>query len=229
MRILIPYYSRSGHTERLALALADELRCRGHEVALEKIEAERRHGKWRLTLPLFSTLPVLPFYLWIAPFRRWWLKRYPQAEMPIKPLAYPDVSHFDRICIGGPKWLYIAYPVARYLRQVAGIEGKRIGAFATFCGPPLEVFELHMLFEPLRQRIAARQAELKTTLAISSHFHEFFFFHEMEYVFRLASRIRFRRSLRDFMLDSAWGQAELRRYCDQLCASEQPDTLHSEN
>ncbi|MBI1890756.1 MAG: flavodoxin family protein [Burkholderiales bacterium] len=219
MNILIPYYSRSGHTERLAHVLAEELRKRGHEITLEKIEVERRRNKWRLALPLLSTLPVLPLYLWIAPFRRWWLQHYPQPEMPIKPLSHPHVAAFDAICLGGPKWLYIAYPIARYLRQVEGLEGKRIGAFATFCGPPLEVFELQMLFEPLRQRIGNRGAELKTTLAISSHFHEFFFRHEMEYVFRLVSRLRFGRSLRSFTLDSPWGMTEVQRFCDELCNS----------
>jgi hypothetical protein len=216
MNILIPYYSRTGHTEDLALALAAELRRRGHKVTLEKIEAARRPSKWRLTLPLLSTLPVLLPYLWIAPFRRWWLRRYPQAEHDIGPLKHPDVSAFDCICLGGPKWLYISYPIARYLQLASGLGGKRVGAFATFCGPPLEVFELQMLFEPLRHHIEKRRAELISTLAISSGFHEFFFFHEMEYLFRLISKLRFKRSLSSYSLDSEWGKNELRRFCDQL-------------
>lgn len=219
MRILIPYYSRSGHTEQLALTLASELRRRGHSVVLEKIHVEQAVSKWRLTLPLLSTLPVLPFFLWNAAFRRWWLGRYRQAEQAIAPLDWPDVAQFDRICLGGPKWLYIAYPVARYLEQVRGLAGKPVGVFATFCGPPLAVFELEMLFDPLRRRLENRQAQWLAALAISSHHHEFFFFNEMEWVFRLVSRIAFRRPLQSFTLGSAWGRDQVEQFCDTLCAS----------
>jgi hypothetical protein len=225
MRILIPYYSRSGHTEQLALALADTLRNRGHQVTLEKIRPQQKVSKWKLVPPLLSTLPVLPAYLWLTPFRRWWLQRYRQPQMAIAHPAFPDVSGFDCICLGGPKWLYIAYPLARYLQQVNGLEGRRIGAFATFCGPPLPVFELEMLFSPLQQRIAARGGSLRATLAISSGFHEFFFFNEMEYVFRLISRLVFRRPLASYALNSEWGQHEIAVFCDTLLGSEsQPST-----
>jgi hypothetical protein len=220
MRILIPYYSRSGHTEQLALTLADRLQARGHQVTLEKIRLECEVSKWKLVPPLLSTLPLLPFYLWLAPFRRWWLRHYPQPQMAIRPLAFPDVSGFDCICLGGPKWLYIAYPLARYLQQVNGLEGRRIGAFATFCGPPLAIFELEMLFAPLRQRIAARGGNLLTTLAISSGFHEFFFFNEMEYVFRLISRLAFARPLASYSMQSPWGQRQIDDFCHRLLGTE---------
>lgn len=223
MKILLAYYSRTGNTEELALRLAKEFAHRGHEVSLEKIETLQTRSKWRLALPLLSTLPVLPLYLWVAPFRRWWLRRYPQAQLPIRALKQPDVSGFDRICIGGPKWLYIAYPVARYLQQVTGLTGKRTGAFATFCGPPLPVFEMEMLLSPMQRLVQEKGAVVTAQLAVSSHFHEFFFFHEMEYVFRLASRLCFQRSLRSFTLDSAWGQAEVNRFCDRLCNADVPD------
>ncbi|CAN5188283.1 hypothetical protein BH11PSE11_BH11PSE11_19820 [soil metagenome] len=217
MKILLPYYSRSGHTEQLALVLARELQARGHSVTLEKIRVESERSKWRLALPLLSTLPLLPLFLGSANFRRWWLQRYPQAQQAIEPLAHPDVSEFDCLCIGGPKWLYVAYPIARYLQQIRGMEGKPVGAFATFCGPPLAVFELEMLFSPLGHRIESRGGRMISSLAISSHFHEFFFFNEMEFVFRLISRLAFKRPLRTFGLSSPWGQDEVARFCDALC------------
>lgn len=62
--------------------------------------------------------------------------------------------------------------------------------------------KLALLFSPLRQRIEARGGAIMAHLAISSHFHEFFFFHEMEYVFRLLSRLCFHRSLRSYTLES---------------------------
>lgn len=217
MNILLPYHSRTGNTERLALQLAEILRQRGHRVTLEKIEVVQSRSKWRLVPPLLPTLPVLPLYLGSTRFRHWWLARYRQAEQDIRPLVHPDVAAFDCICLGGPKWLYISYPVARYLQQVRGMQGKPVAAFATFCGPPLEVFEMEMLFAPLRRRIEEKGGMLQATVALSSHFHEFFFFHEMEYVFRLVSRLAFGRSLRSFTQESEWGQEKIRRFCDQLC------------
>jgi hypothetical protein len=217
MKILLAYYSRSGHTEKLALQLRKELEKQGHDVAVENIASLLAPSKWLLVPPLWSALLVLPLVLWVPGLRRWWFKRYPQPEFEIAPLRHTDVSAFDLVCIGGPKWLYIAYPLARYLKTVKGLAGKRVGAFATFCGPPLEVFELEMLFAPIEHRLVAAGAHLRATLAVSSHFHEFFFFREMETLFRLISRLRFRRSLRSFVLDSPWGQAEVERFCRTLC------------
>lgn len=219
MKILIPYYSRSGHTERLAHKLAEELGARGHEVVLEKIQAVRERNKWLLVPPLLPLLPMLPLYLVHAPFRQRWLNRYRQQEQDIGQLAHPDVSGFDLILLGGPKWLYIAFPVARYLNTVSGLNGKKIGAFATFCGPPLRVFELEMLFHPLRHRIEAKGAELFDMLAISSNHHPFFWFGEMEAIFRWISKLAFKRSLSEFTLHSEWGRREVQRFCDSVEAA----------
>jgi hypothetical protein len=216
MKILVAYHSRSGHTEALAFRLRGELEARGHAVSMEKIAPVATPNKWRLLPPLWPALLLFPLFLWFASFRRWWFKRYPQAESDIQPLRHPDVSAFDLVCLGGPKWLYISYPLARYLSLVEGLAGKKVGAFATFCGPPLEVFELEMLFTPIAHRLVARGAELAATLAVSSHFHEFVFFREMEYLFRLVSRLRFGRPLRAFTLDSPWAGERIDSFCRQL-------------
>lgn len=218
-KILVPYYSRSGYTQQLAITLADELSARGHEVVLERIVAVQERNKWLLTPPLLPLLPFLPIYLMHAPFRHWWLGHYRQQEQDIKPLAYPDVSGFDIILLGGPKWLYISYPVARYLNTAKGMAGKRIGTFATFCGPPLEVFELEMLFSPLADRISAKGASVIGTLAISSQYHPFFFFGEMESLFQWISKKIFNRPLNEFTLNSEWGQREIKRFCDSIEAA----------
>lgn len=214
MKILIASYSRSGHTSQLSARLEQELRRRGHVVVVENIASTQSVSKWRLALPLLSTLPVLPLLLCVPPFRRWWLRHYPQAEQDLQPLQYPDVSGFDRVCLGAPKWLYLAYPLARYLRQVRGLHGKPVGAFATFCGPPLRVFELEMLFVPLRHRVEAQGGRMVSSLAVSSGYHEFFFFHEMEYVFRLLSWLAFSRPLNSFALNSAWAEEEVGHFCN---------------
>jgi hypothetical protein len=216
-RVLIVHYSRSGYTARLARALAQEIRRRGHAVDTEAIQVERDWNKWLLPLPLLPVLPVLPFYLLSARFRRFWHRVLFQPEQAIRPLAFPDLSAYDWVLLGTPKWLYLSYPVARWLNAVGGLEGRRVAAFATFCGPPLEVFEMEMLFAPLADRLRARGAILVDRLAVSSGYHPYFFFGEMEALFRFVSRRAFGRPLADFTLDGEAGQAALRRFCDEIC------------
>lgn len=216
MRILIVHYSRSGHTARLATELAQALAARGHAVAREEIRPLREWNKWLLVVPLLPLLPFLPLYLAWAPFRRLWHAVYFQPEQAIRPLAHPDVSGFDLVLLGTPKWLYLAYPVARWLRTAQGLAGRRVAPFATFCGPPLEVFEVEMLFAPLDARIRRRGATVAGRLHVSSAHHPFFWFGEMEGLFRWLSRKAFGRPLADFTLDGELGRAAVRRFCDAL-------------
>lgn len=216
MRILIVHYSRSGHTARLAEVLAREMAQHGHAVEREVIGVVRDWNKWLLPVPLLPLLPFLPLYLAWAPFRRLWHRIYFQPEQAIRPLAHPDVSAFDLVLLGTPKWLYIAFPVARWLKTVRGLAGRRVAPFATFCGPPLEVFEVEMLFDPLDALIRKRGGEVVGRLHVSSAYHPFFWFGEMERLFRWLSRKAFRWPLDDFTLDGAVGQAEIERFCDAV-------------
>lgn len=215
-RILIVHYSRSGHTARLANVLTEELRRRGHEVATEAIRAEREWNKWLLPIPLLPLLPVLPFYLASSRFRRFWHRHYYQPQQAIRPLVNTDVSGFDLVLLGTPKWLYLSYPVARWLDTVRGLQGMRVAGFATFCGPPLKVFEIEMLFQPLEARLRSLGANPAGSLAISSDHHDYFFSGEMRALFRWLSRKVFGRPLRDFTLDGEIGQAQMRRFCDEF-------------
>jgi len=216
-RALIVHYSRTGHTARLAAALAAEMRRRGCEVDTEAIRVERDWNKWLLPLPLLPLLPVLPVYLISPRFRCVWHRIYPQPEQAIRPLAFPDVSAYDLVLLGTPKWLYLSFPVARWLKTVRGLEGKRVAPFATFCGPPLKVFEMEMLFDPLESRLRALGATVVDRMAVSSNYHPYFFFGEMERLFRFISRTVFKRPLADFTLDGEVGKAEVQRFCDVVC------------
>jgi hypothetical protein len=93
---------------------------------------------------------------------------------------------------------------------------ERLGVFATFCGPPLEVFELEMLFRPLKCRINAKGANVFDTLAISSQYHPFF---KMEHIFQWISKKTFNRPLSEFSLDSQWGRKGVARFCDNIEAA----------
>ena len=216
MRVLVVHYSRSGHTARLADALAREARSRGHEVVTEAIRVQRDWNKWLLPIPLLPLLPVLPVYLLSTRFRRFWHGVFRQQEQAIRPLTYADVSDFDRVLLGTPKWLYVSFPVARWLNTVEGLNATHVATFATFCGPPLKVFEIEMLFDPLEATLRAKGAVTGERLAISSDFHPYFFFGEMRALFRWISSKAFGRPLHEFTLDGAAGQSEFRRYCDAL-------------
>jgi hypothetical protein len=218
MRILVAYYSRTGHTARLAEALAAEARRRGHAVTVERIQAVRDWNKWLLPIPLLPLLPLLPLYLASARFRRVWHRIHHQPQQAVRPLAVPDVAGFDLVLLGTPKWLYLAYPVARWLDTVTGLAGRRVAGFATFCGPPLEVFELGMLFEPLEAQLRARGAVPAGRLAISSDDHPYFFFNEMQRLFRWIALKAFGRPLADFTLDGEVGRAEFERFCERVLA-----------
>ncbi|MCG2585955.1 hypothetical protein [Massilia sp. TS11] len=218
MRILLATFSRSGHTAALGDCLAARLRAAGHTVDCETIRPLTRPNKWRLVPPLLPALPVLPLILGWRAFRAWWLRHYHQPQQDIAPLAYPDASAYDRVLIGGPKWLYLAYPVARYLQQLQGLDGRTVGVFATFCGPPLEAFEKELLFVPYAQCLGARGARLASCLSVSSGYHEFFFLHEMEWLFRGLSRLCFGRPLSSFGADSPWAEQEIGRFLRELGA-----------
>jgi hypothetical protein len=212
MKILIAYYSRSGHTEKLAEIIVKELMSRGHTVVIDRIKAVREPSKWLLLAKQIYTYPLIALALYNLPFRRWWLQHYPQVEADIQPLIYPDLSEFDLVCIGGPKWAEISYPVARYLKQVKGLQNKKVGVFATFGGPPLEVFELELINKPVSDRIQRLGGTVVATLGLSSAYHELHILPLM----RLASRIVFGRPLESFTVDSEYGKAKIKKFCDRI-------------
>lgn len=211
MRVLIAYYSRTGYTGTLAQRIAEELESRGHEVVFERIEMVRQRSRWNLLFRQIYQYPIVALCLLSSSFRRWWLKHYIQPEDDVQPLAHPDVSEFDRVSIGGPKWCYISYPVSRYLRLLKGFQHKKVSAFSTFGGPPFEVFEIELLFKPMNDRIQALGGTLIATLGLSSNYHEL----GILGIFRLATRIVFRRSLESFTVDSEYGKQKIKEFCDQ--------------
>lgn len=56
----------------------------------------------------------------------------------------------------------------------------------------------------------------RDTLAIFSNYHPFFWFGEMEELFRWISKKAFQRPLSEFTLESQWWQAEVKRFCDRI-------------
>jgi hypothetical protein len=214
MRILIAYFSRTGSTEKLAAALADELKSKGHAVEFEVIKPVVYYSLLREVSRDFPRYPSILFSLASSSWRRHHIATYNQVEEDIRSLKYPDVSEFERICIGGPKWAQISYPVARYLRTVRGIRGKKVGSFATFGGPPLKVFELELIEKPMARLLGRMGAEVVANLGVSSAYHEA----GILPLFRLLSRLKFGRPIEDFKLGTEYANRGVQDFCDNLLA-----------
>ncbi len=212
MRILMAYFSRTGSTEKLASALADELRSRGHAIEFEVIRPAVHYSPLREASRDFLRYPSILFSLASSAWRRHHVATYSQVEEDIQSLKYPDVSEFDRICIGGPKWAQVSYPVARYLQTVRGMRGKKVGSFTTFGGPPLKTFELELIEKPMARILGQLGAELVANLGVSSAYHEL----GIMPLFRLHSRLTFGRSIEDFKLGSEYASRGIQKFCDDL-------------
>jgi hypothetical protein len=212
MRILCAYFSRTGSTEKLAAALGDALAARGHSIDFEVIKPEIPYSWIRLVSFDIPRYPSILLSLTNSRWQRHHLKTYNQVEQDIQPMKYPDVSAFDRICIGGPKWAQISYPVARYMQTVRGIRGKQVGIFATFGGPPLKTFEVDFVEKPMRRLLERMGAEVIANLCVSSAYHEA----SIMPLFRLMSRIGFNRPIKDFMIGSEYANNGIQKFCDNL-------------
>ncbi|VFQ42793.1 flavodoxin family protein [Desulfoluna butyratoxydans] len=220
MNILIVCYSRTGCTEKLAERIAHELSSRGHAVARDFLEVESEKSCWSLLFRQIHQYPLVGLSLISASFYHWWLNIYHQPEDDIHPPMFPDVSGFDHVCIGGPKWAYTSYPIARYLKKIKGLQHKPVSAFATFGGPPLKRFELDFIFTPMNRQIQNAGGSLVSTLGLSSNYHEL----HLIGIFRLFSQLVLRRPLRSFTVDSDYGRQELTSFCNKI---EQETSRHS--
>lgn len=206
------YFSRTGSTEKLALALADELKARGHSIEFEVVKPEAQYSWIRLVSFDIIRYPSILLSLVSSWWKQHHLETYNQVEQDIQPLKYPDISGYDRICIGGPKWAQISYPIARYLQTVRGIRGKKIGAFATFGGPPLKTFELELIEKPMARLLGRMGAEVIASQCVTSAYHEA----SIMPLFRFMSRLSFNRPIEDFMLESEYARTGIQKFCDDL-------------
>lgn len=110
MRILVAYYSKTGVTEKVALALRETLEEKGHNAELAKITPKEelkaaQYKKDGKDIELKS--PVL------------------------------DVQKFDLVIVGTPVWGFCPTPIVlSYLRALQNTEGKKFALFATCTALP---------------------------------------------------------------------------------------------
>lgn len=212
MKILIACYSRTGFTEKLAERIEQELTSRGHTVKRDRIDVVTEKSNWNQLFRQIHQYPLVGLAVVSSSFYRWWLKNYHQPEDKIHPCDYPEVSGFDHVCIGGPKWCYTSYPIARYLKQIKGLDHQPVSAFATFGGPPLKMFELEFIFRPMNRQVQRAGGRMVSMLGLSSNFHEL----HLIWIFRLVSWLFFRRSLKSFTTDSDYGKEKIQVFCDEI-------------
>jgi hypothetical protein len=212
MNILMAYFSRTGHTEKLAKIIGDELQKRGHSLTWEVIKPSVLYSwLWEIARDL-PRYPSIGCSIFSSRWRDHHIRTYNQVEEDIQPMQYLDVSRFDRICVGGPKWGQISYPLARYLKTVQGIHGKKVGSFATFGGPPFKTFEIELIEKPMSRLLESMGAQLVANVYVSSAYHEA---HLMP-LFRLLSLVCFARPIEHFTLGSDYANAGIQAFCNDL-------------
>ena len=209
MRILLAYYSRNGHTEELTKAIEDALRLRGHDIEIEVVRATNMpNNSWSLLARCLPGVPYILFSCFVTP-----LKRYVQPETDIAPLSYPDVSQFDRVIVGGPKWMHLSFPIARYLKQVRGLAGKRVAGYSSFCGSPAQMnFEIYAYFSPFNDLVRAAGGKVIAQLGISSAHTDILLLPTAW--FKMLCRVRFKRPLSSYTIDSKWGKLQIVHFCN---------------
>jgi hypothetical protein len=205
MKILLSYYSKEGHTEKLANIIREALKSRGHDVECEIIKPTNLPSKWGLVLKCIPGIPRLLFSTFV--FR---LRRFYQYEVEIEPLKHPDASRFDCIIIGGPKWMHLSFPVARYLKQVKGLSGKKVAGFATFAAPPFEHYQMYAYFHPFNMRVRGQGGRVIARLGVSTTHQDYPLIMPM---YRLFSFLRFGKSVDNFLLGTEWAKEETARFC----------------
>lgn len=212
MNILVAYFSKTGNTEKLAVSIGDELIRRGHSVEYETIKPSVSYSWFREVARDFPRYPFIALSLLNTKYRERYLRKYNQVEEDIQALKYPDISAFDRICVGGPKWAQMSYPVARYLQIIRGIRGRKSGIFATFGGPPLKVFEIELIYKPMTILIERMGASVVARVAVSSAYHAA----GIMPLFRFLSWLQFSKPIESFTLKSEYAHKGIMDFCDHI-------------
>lgn len=119
MTALVIYYSRSGHTERLARRIANQLGAERVEITAKRYRSS---------------------------FFGYWLAAFDSLTGRMPTIAHPplDIAAFDIVAIGAPVWTsYLATPIRAFLKENRDLPG-RVGIFITSGShsPPEATFKM---------------------------------------------------------------------------------------
>ena len=138
MRVLVIFFSWTGTTRKVAEALARLLRSEAL-VTVEEIQPvrSRTYLEWLL------------------------LSAIPSSKVRIKP-AISDLSSYDIVFLGLPKWTLSCPPVNKYLESISNFEGKGIVPFMTYGG-----FDQLRFMAAIVSILRRKKMRMVATLAIS--------------------------------------------------------------
>ena len=108
-RLLVAYFSRTGNTKRVAQSLYERLRG-VYEVELTEIAP--RHARSYLHWLAYSFVPGS------------------EVDVENRPT---DLSSYDGVLLGFPKWTFSCPPLNRFIRNLSGLEVPKFFLFMT-CG-----------------------------------------------------------------------------------------------
>lgn len=137
MRVLITYFSRTGHTRHVAEELAKHLSQR-HEVELHEIHPLRERS----------------YFNWLA------RSFVPRSQVAIES-GSADLTPYDLVLLGTPKWTLSCPPVNRYLSLTKATSGQPLGIFMTFGG-----FDQERYLRALVRRLGAQGFSVVGALAL---------------------------------------------------------------
>jgi flavodoxin len=110
MNIAIAFHSKTGSTEKTALAIKGQLEKKGHSVTFLKLVPERDLKAYQY--------------------------RKNGKELKLKKVV-SDVKKFDLVVVGTPIWGFSPTPIVlSYLRSLKNTSGKRFALFATCTALP---------------------------------------------------------------------------------------------
>lgn len=137
MRILVIHFSFTSHVGKLAQDIAAELRTTG-EVTCAIIEPQVQRTVWN------------------------WLARsfVPGWRVPIRPVI-ADLTSYDLVCLGFPKWTFNCPPVNEYVRLMRCRPGQELALFMSYGGFDQERYLTNMV-----RKVSRRGARVVATLAV---------------------------------------------------------------
>ena len=137
MKILLAYFSWTGHTEKVAGEIHRLLKG-SHQVEMCRIHPVKARGYWR----------------WLA------LSFLRGSRVRITPTV-TDLRPHDLLILGSPKWTVSCPPLNQYIRLLTGHAGKRLIYFMTFGGFGQERFR-----DMIVRRVERRGLRVEGTLLV---------------------------------------------------------------
>ena len=136
MKTLIVYFSRGGTVEAVAERIRAELSA-STQLTVARIEPEKLRGYWGWLLRSF----------------------FPRSQVPIQ-LTITDLTPYDVICLGFPKWTYACPPVNQYLQEMENCETKDFALFMCHRG-----FDQNRYLKSMVKQVSSRGGQVVATLA----------------------------------------------------------------